>query len=208
MLLNCSIGEDSRVPWTARRSNQSILKEISPECSLEGLMLKLRDSKTLAFWCEKLTHWKRPWCWERLKVGGEEDNREWDGWTASPTQWTWIWVDARSWWWAGRPGVLQSMGSQRVRHDWATELNWTEGFSWGLLINHSQKSDFLSLDKRCERKKKKSFISASSTSYWLWDFQMLAFEGVSKEQWSTMASVLQGLASGDPEESYGILVVK
>ena len=71
----------------------------------------------------KLTHWKRHWCWERLKVGGEADNRGWDGWMASPTQWTWIWVNSGSWWWTGRPGVLQSMDSQKVWHDWATELN-------------------------------------------------------------------------------------
>ena len=69
---------------------------------------------------------ERPWCWERLKVGGEGDNRRWDGWMASPTQWTWVWVNSGSWWWTGRPGVLQSMGSQRVGHDWVTELNWTE----------------------------------------------------------------------------------
>ena len=74
-----------RVPWTTRRSNQSILKEISPECSLEGLMLKL---KLLAMWCEELTHWKRPWVWEGLGAGGEGDNRGWDGWMASPTRWT------------------------------------------------------------------------------------------------------------------------
>ena len=78
-----------RVPWTARRSNQSILKEISPGCSLEGLMLKLKH-QSLATWCEELTHLKRPWCWERLKVGGEGDDRGWDGWMASPTQWTWV----------------------------------------------------------------------------------------------------------------------
>ena len=77
--------------WTARRSNQPILKEISSECSLEGLMLKLKLN-TSATWCEELTHWKRPWCWERLKAGGEGDNRRWDGWMASPTQWTWVWV--------------------------------------------------------------------------------------------------------------------
>ena len=111
------------VPWTARRSNQSILKEISPEYSLEGLMLKLK-LQTLATWCEELTHWKRPWCWERLKAGGEGDNWGWDGWMASPTQWTWVWVNFGSWWYTGRPGVLQSLGSQRVRHDWTTELNW------------------------------------------------------------------------------------
>ena len=113
-----------RVPWTARRSNQSILKEISPDYSLEGLMLKL-NSNILATWCKELTHWKRPWCWERLKAGGEGDNRGWEGWMASLTRWTWVWVSSRSWWWTGRPGVLQSMGSQRVGHDWAIELNWT-----------------------------------------------------------------------------------
>ena len=100
-----------RVPWSARRSNQSILKEISPECSLEGLMLKL-NSNTLATWCEELTYWKWPWCWERLEAGEEGDNRGWDGWMASPTQWTWVWVNSGNWWWTGRPGVLESMGSQ------------------------------------------------------------------------------------------------
>ena len=79
----------------------------------------------LAIWCEKLTHLKRPWCWERLKAGGEGDDRGWDGWMASPTQWTWVWVNCRSWWWTGRPGVLRSMGSQRVGHNWVTELNWS-----------------------------------------------------------------------------------
>ena len=72
-----------------------------------------------------LTHWKRPWCWEILKAGGEGDDRGWDGWMASLTPWTWVWASSRSWWWTGRPGMLQSMGLQRVRHDWATELNWT-----------------------------------------------------------------------------------
>ena len=114
-----------RVPWTARRSNQCILKEISPGCSLERLMLKLK-SNTLATWCGELTHLKRTWCWERLRAGGEGDDRGWDGWMASPTQWTWVWVDSGSWWWTGRPGVLWFLGSQRVGHDWATELNWTE----------------------------------------------------------------------------------
>ena len=75
----------------------------------------------------ELTHWRRPWCWERLRAGEEGDNRGWHGWMAmSPTQWTWAWVDSGSWWWTGRPSVLRFMGSQRVRHDWATELNWTE----------------------------------------------------------------------------------
>ena len=114
-----------RVPWTARRSNQSILKEISPWCSLEGLMLKLKLS-TLATWCEELTHWKRSWCWERLRAGGDRDDRRRDGWMASPTQWTWVWVDSGSWWWTGRPGVLLFIRSQRVGRDWVTQLNWTE----------------------------------------------------------------------------------
>ena len=113
------------VPWTARRSNQPILKEINPEYSLEGLMLKW-NSNTLATWWKELTPWKRPWCWERLKVGREGDDRGWGDWKASPTWWTWVWVSSRSWWLTGKPGVLQSMGSQRVGQDWATELNWTE----------------------------------------------------------------------------------
>ena len=83
-----------------------------------------RSSNTLATWCKELTHFKRLWCWERLKAGGEGDDRGWDGWMASPTQWTWVWVSSRSWWWTGEPGMLQSMGSQSVGHDWATELNW------------------------------------------------------------------------------------
>ena len=114
-----------RVPWTERRSNQSIIKEISLEYSLEELMLKLK-LQNFATWCEELTHFKRPWCWERLRAGGEGDDRGLDGWMASMTQWTWVWVDSGSWWWTGRPGVLRFSGSQRVRHDWATELNWTD----------------------------------------------------------------------------------
>ena len=78
----------------------------------------------IATWCEELTHWKRPWCWERLRAGGEGDDRGWDGWMASPTQWTWVWVDSGSWWLTGMHGMLQFMGSQRVGHNWATEMNW------------------------------------------------------------------------------------
>ena len=112
-----------RVPWTARRSNQSILKEISPEYPLEGLMLKLK-LQYLATWCEELTHLKRPWCWERLKVG-EGDDRGWDSCMASLTQWTWVWVNSRSCWWTGRPGCCDSWG-RRVGHDWASDLIWSE----------------------------------------------------------------------------------
>ena len=79
---------------------------------------------------EELTHWKRHWCWERLKAGGEGDDRGWGGWMASPTQWTWVWASSGSWWWRWKPGMLQSMGSQRVEQNWVTELNWNE--HWGL----------------------------------------------------------------------------
>ena len=108
-----------RVPWIARRSNWSTLKEINPWKDWCWSW----NSDTLATWCEELTHLKRPWSWERLRVGGEGDNRGWDGWMASLTRWTWVWVNSRSWWWTGRPGVLWFMGLQRVKHDW---LNWTE----------------------------------------------------------------------------------
>ena len=80
------------------------------------------NSNTLATWFKELTHLKRPWCWERLRAGGEGYDKGWDGWMASPTQWTWVWVDFGSWWWTGRPGMLRFMGSQRVGHNWVTEL--------------------------------------------------------------------------------------
>ena len=89
-------------------------------------------------WFKELTHWKRPWCWERLKVGGGDD-RDWDGWMASPTQRTWVWINSRSGQWIGRPGKLQSMGLQKVRHDWATELNWTDWLTW--LQSHKWQND-------------------------------------------------------------------
>ena len=90
----------------------------------------------LATWCEELTHLKRPWCWERVRAGGEGDDRGWDGWMASPTQWTWVWVNSTSWWWTGRPGVLGSMGLQRVGHNWAAELNWSDSLSFQLCFSH------------------------------------------------------------------------
>ena len=104
-----------RVPWTARKSNQSILKETSPGCSLEGLMLKLK--------LQYFGHLMRRV--DSLGTGGEGNNRGWDGWMASLTRWTWFWVNSGSWWWTGRPSVLGFTGLWRVRHDWATELNWT-----------------------------------------------------------------------------------
>ena len=82
------------------------------------------SSNTLAIWCKELTHWKRPWHWERFKAGGEWDDKGWNGWLAALTRWTRVWASSRSWWWTRKPGMLQSMGSQRVGHYWATELNW------------------------------------------------------------------------------------
>ena len=139
--LNC---EESWVPknwcfWTVvlEKTLESALdcKEIQlvhPKGDQSWIFIERTDwcwswsSNTLATWCQELTHLKRPWCWERLRAGGEGDDRGWDGWMVSSTQWTWDWANSRSWWWTGRPGVLQFMGSQRVGHDWVTELNWTE----------------------------------------------------------------------------------
>ena len=117
-----------RVPWTARRSNQSILKEISPGFSLEGLMLKLK-LQYFGHLMRRVLIGKDPDAW-RDWAGGEGDNRGWDGWMASPTRWTWIWVNSGRWWWTGRPGVLRFMGSQRVGRDWVTKLNWITSDDW------------------------------------------------------------------------------
>ena len=111
-----------RVPWTARRANQLILKEISPGCSLEGLMLKLQHFGHLM---RRTDSFEKTLMLGKLKAGGEGDDRGWDGWMTSSTQWTWVWVGSGSCWWTGRPDVLQSMGSQKVVNEWVTELNWT-----------------------------------------------------------------------------------
>ena len=112
-----------RVPWTARRFNQSILKEISPGCSLVGLMLKLK-LQFLASWCEELTHLKRPWCWESLRAGGEGDDRGWDGWMASLTQRTWDWANSG---YSEGQGCLACCGSWSSKElDIIEWLNWTE----------------------------------------------------------------------------------
>ena len=104
------------------------------------------EAETPILWPPDAKNWLtggKPWCWQRVKAGREGDNRGWDGWMASPTQWTRVWVNSRSWWWTGRPGMLQSIGSQRVGHDWVTELNWTgtkihfkfeEYIHWGWIL--------------------------------------------------------------------------
>ena len=122
MLFNCGVGEDS---WESLGLQED---PISQSQRKSVLNIHWKDwcwswnSNTLATWCKELSHWKRPCCWERLKVGREGDDRGWDGWIASPTRWTWVWVSSESWWWTGKTGVLQCMGMQRVRHNWATEL--------------------------------------------------------------------------------------
>ena len=122
MLLNCGVGEDS---W------ESLGVQGDPTSPFSRSVLSIHwkdwcwNSNNLVTSCKELTHWKRLWCWEGLGAGGEGDDRGWDGWMASPTRWTWVRVNSGSWWWTGRPGVLQFMGSQGVGH-WATELNWTD----------------------------------------------------------------------------------
>ena len=126
MLLNCAVGEDS---WESLGLQGD---PTNPFWRSSALGVLWREwcwswsSSTLATSCKELTHWKRLWCWEGLGAGREGNDRGWDGWMASPTRWTWVWVNSGSWWWTGKPGVLRFMGSQRVRHDWATELTWTE----------------------------------------------------------------------------------
>ena len=112
-----------RVPCTARGSNQSVLKEISPEYSLERLMLKLK-LQYFGHLMQRTDSLEKILMLERLNSGGEVEDRGWDGWMASPTWGTWAWVSSRSWWWKGKPGTLQSMATQRVRHNWVTALKW------------------------------------------------------------------------------------
>ena len=164
-----------RVPWTARRSNQFILKEISPGCSSEGLMLKL-----------KLKHFshlmRRTDSLERTLMLGKIVGRRWDGWMASLTQWTWVWVDSESWWWMGRPGVLQIMGSQRVRHDRPTELNWRSkylsiAFHRAIIIN------ILTLSKKLLNWDKCSWIQCTSKLIYrkLWRMDTIQFKPIHLE---------------------------
>ena len=153
-----------RVLWTSRRSNQSILKEISPEYSWEGLMLKL---KLPILWPPDAKNWltgKDP------DTGKEWRQEKWmteDGWMASPTQWTWVWASSGSWWWTGKPGVLQSMGLQRVRHDWETEVNWTElNNVWIPISLHSPWHCILKIFKCHYNKGEQSYINLYFSEYY------------------------------------------
>ena len=100
------------------------IKSVNPKGNQAWIFIERTDAEApILSWCEEPIHWKRPWCWERLRAR-EEGNRGWDGWMASPIQWTGAWTSSGSWWWTGMPDILQSMESQIVGHDWATELNW------------------------------------------------------------------------------------
>ena len=114
-----------RFPWIARRSNQSFLKEISPGCSLEGLMLKLK-LQYFGHLMQRVNSLEKTMMLGGIGGRRRGDDRWWDGWMASPTQWTWLWVNSGSWWWTGKPGMLRFMGLQRVGYNWETELKWTE----------------------------------------------------------------------------------
>ena len=122
-----------RVPWTARRCNQSILKETSPEYSLEGLMLKLQ-LRYSGHLMQRADSFEKTPMLGKIEGRMRSGQQRWDGWMWSLTQQTWVWVNSGSWQWTGRHGVLQSMGSQRVRQNWATELNWTEQFCYSTFI--------------------------------------------------------------------------
>ena len=133
MLLNCGVEEDSWESFGLQGDPTSPSKRKSVPNIHWKDWCQSWSSNTLATWCEELHHLKKPWCWERLKAGGQRDDRGWDGWMASLTQWHEFWVNSRSWLWIRRPGLLWSMGSQRVRHDWVTNclmLSTWHYFGW------------------------------------------------------------------------------
>ena len=125
MLLNCGVGEDS---WESLDCKKIQPVHYKGDQSWDFFGRNDAKAETPVLWPPHEKSWLigKDWCWEGLGAGGEGDDRGWDGWMASLTRWTWVWVNSGSWWWTGRPGVLLFMGSQRVRHNWATELNWTE----------------------------------------------------------------------------------
>ena len=165
MLLNYGVGEDS---WESLGLQGD---PTSPSWRRSVLGVHWKDwcwswhSNTLDTWCKELTHWKRPWCWERLKARGEGDSIGWDGWMASLTQWTWV---SRNWGWTGRPGVLQSMGLKRVGHDWATELNWIVLSDLMHVLYHMQ----------CLKQLKSSILCHQFATTWLFVVSLLLYVSV------------------------------
>ena len=157
-----SVGEDSwesldfeEIQPVHPKGNQSWIFIGRTDAEAETPKLWPRDAKN---W-----QWKRPWCWERLKAGGEGDGRGWDGWMASLTQWTWVWESSRSWWWTGRPAVLQSMGSQTVGLNGATELNWLlhKWLCWTCLNNLTWADSHRPELKKIKAELKHSWVMAS-----------------------------------------------
>ena len=165
MILNCGLGEDS---WESLGLQGD---PTSPSWRRSVLGVHWKDwcwswhSNTLDTWCKELTHWKRPWCWERLKARGEGDSIGWDGWMASLTQWTWV---SRNWGCTGRPGVLQSMGLKRVGHDWATELNWIVLSDLMHVLYHMQ----------CLKQLKSSILCHQFATTWLFVVSLLLYVSV------------------------------
>ena len=125
---NCEDRSQEKVwekAWKEPRSLIILSHQTNPG-AIQSLLSMSQTVNVLTIWAQLIRYWKRLWCWEGLGAGGEGNDRGWDGWMASLTRWTWVWVNSGSWWWTRRPGVLWFMKSQRVGHDWATELNWTE----------------------------------------------------------------------------------
>ena len=205
MLLNCGVGEDSWEPLGLQEdpTNQSQRKSVL-NIHWRGWCWSW-NSNTLATWCEELTYWKRPWCWERLKVGGEGHNRGWGGWMASPTGWTWVWVDSgRSWWWTGKPGMFQSMGlqSQTWLSDWSELMKNSLLKEGGNILSHViDLKEF----KRCFVITTRFMvvstwipIKAQGEDEFIWYFlnmQNYRSESQPLAQWGDLASVSIGTAS-------------
>ena len=191
-----------RVPWTARRSNQSILEEIISGCSLEGLMLKLKLQYS-GHLMRRVDSLEKTLMLGGLGAGGEGDDRGWDGWMASPTQWTWVWVNSGSWWWTGRTGMLRFMGSQRVGHDWATELNWTELNWWPATLKKTNKNQYsgcwpspFSVPTRGEKRRiqRELFIKQSLTVSLLWWVPCCSGQwGYSDTRWDKLPDLMEFL---------------
>ena len=124
---------DAFEPWCWKRLESPLnceeIQPVHPKGNQSWIFIGRADTEAeapiLATWCEEVTHWKRPWCWERVKAGGKGDDKGWDGWMASPTRWAWVWASSRSWWWTGKAGVLQFMGSQRVGHNWVIRTSFS-----------------------------------------------------------------------------------
>ena len=162
---------------------------ISPEYSLEGLMLKLK-LQYFGHLMRRTYSLEKPWCWETLKAGGEGDDRGWNGWMASANQCTWVWASSGSWWWTGKPGVLQPMGLQRIWHNWVTELNW-EFTKWHILEGASGKQE------KGQNLKRYSRITPTFPS-----------QEAAADIWETVTTKAERLSIMNPSETRQVTVLK